>query len=136
MVQHLNINYIHVETPQVENYNNNDYEQFKSQLNRHIHFSPDTNFLLLFKGERFSIKSFPLSQTAVPYCIFFPYHFMRENILQARKHFHRSPERNLPSSREVRGNLGNLELQHDPATHTHIAQFAADYATHVTSKHT
>lgn len=31
VVQHLNINYIHVETPQVENYNNNDYEQFKSQ---------------------------------------------------------------------------------------------------------
>ena len=31
VVQHLNINYIHVETPQVENYKNNDYEIFKSQ---------------------------------------------------------------------------------------------------------
>ena len=40
-------------------------------------------------------------------------------LLQERKRFHRSPEHNSPSSREVRGSLGNLELQHVPATHTH-----------------
>ena len=30
-VQNLNINYIHIETPQAQNDDSNDYKQFKSQ---------------------------------------------------------------------------------------------------------
>lgn len=71
VVQHLNTNYIHVETPQVENYNNNDYEQFKSQAAKqarptshtcaHTFFSIHNLSSSSFQGQKISIKSFPLS---------------------------------------------------------------------------
>ena len=46
-VQNSNINYIHVETPQAENNNNNDYKQFRSQKAGH----KLTKFALLSTAE-------------------------------------------------------------------------------------